>query len=90
MKESGYTFNELWDINYNQQKAISIGINALARIRELLSNWKVRPIDLEVCLQTAIGGVEQMEDALRKNPMPASTKKRHEEDKAKREKRKNG
>jgi len=75
MVESGYTFNELWKVNHNQQKAISVAVNSLAHIRELLDNWKVRPIDLEICMKTATNGIEQIEDILRSNPIPASTKK---------------
>ena len=74
MHDTGYTIEELDAIRQNNEKAISIGVNSLARIRELLDGWKVRPIDIEVCLQTAKNGIEKIEDALRRNPVPASTK----------------
>ena len=70
-----YTLEELDEVCKNQGAAISVAVNSLARIRELLNNWKVRPIDLEVCLGTATGAIEKIEDILRKNPVPASTKK---------------
>lgn len=75
MRETGYTIDELDDVCKNQGTAISVAVNSLARMRELLSNWKVRPIDLEVCLSTATGAIERIETILRQNPVPASTKK---------------
>lgn len=70
-----YTLEELDEVCRNQGTAISVAVNSLARIRELLSDWKVRPIDIEVCLGTATGAIEQVENILRQNPVPASTKK---------------
>lgn len=74
MREIGYTIDELDFICKNQQTAISIGINHLARIRELLNKDKIKVSDVQLCLVLASDGILKVEDVLMNNPVPASTK----------------
>lgn len=75
MNECGYTLEELYKINKNQQDAISIGQRAMINVKETLELWRVRPSDLELCLEYIEKGLADIERVLSKNPLPIGDRK---------------
>lgn len=75
MNECGYTLEELYKINKNQQDAISIGQRAMMNVKETLELWRVRPSDLEMCVEYLNKGLTDMERILDKNPLPICDRK---------------
>ena len=75
MNDCGYTLEELYKINKNQQDAITIAQRAMIRVKETLELWRVRPSDLEVCIESINKGLDDMERVLNKNPLPICDRK---------------
>ena len=75
MNDCGYTSEELYRINKNQQDAIAISQMAMIRVKETLELCRVRPSDLEMCVEYLNKGLTDMERILDKNPLPICDRK---------------